>query len=184
MKKLFLAVTLALSACATSSDLSDGEDPRNSNKMTDFEINVFETHGLAKSFIAQFESADLSIEEKTERVIAALNDVTLILRMEAHGIYVEYTSADGRFYMWYPENEKVVTGRWGVQSSPFSVCFKFQDATHALTGEFEPNECVSYEQIASEAYVVDKRQGDVFDLSSKEIPYKKSAENLPPWPAN
>ncbi|MEM7084517.1 MAG: hypothetical protein AAF465_17495 [Pseudomonadota bacterium] len=174
---LLLSLVMALlGACAT--------DPRNAHQMEFEEALNFEDRALARYLSANLELADLNDEEITVRLNQALNDVTTIVKQTGHGIYVEYTAPDGRLFMWYPNNFGVVAGTWGISDefSPPRACFKYFNAAHGVTGEYEPNECVPTEQILGEAYVIDKRDGDVFELSSKGIPYSKSAGNLPPWP--
>lgn len=167
---------LLLAACAS--------DPRNAHQMDFDDALSFNDRSSEKLAIAAVRLAGLSEGQIREELIAALTDVTAIVKQRGHGIYVEYTAPDGRLYMWYPGNYGLVTGTWGISESfsPPRACFKYQAAYHGVTGEFEPNECVSAAQTLSEAYVVEKRSGDVFELSSKGIPYAKSAGNLPPWP--
>lgn len=174
----FLAASvlaLLLGACAS--------DPRNANQMAFEDALRFNDQSAAKLVAAQMEVASLSDDEIRERLRDTLSDVTAIVKQTGHGIYVEYTDLEGRLFMWYPGNAGVVRGRWGIseQFSPPRACFKYFSAYHGVTGEFEPNECVSVEQTIGGAYVIDKRKGDAFGLS-KGIPYMKSSGNLPPWP--
>ncbi len=159
-------------------------DPRNHNQMVFEDALNFNDRSVSKLSAARTAISDFDDDQVREALTKTLNDVTAIVKQSGHGIYVEYTAPDGRLYMWYPRNAGVVTGTWGISDSfsPPRACFKYIAARHGITGEFEPNECVSVEQTLSEAYVIDKRQGDVFQLSTEGIPYSKSAGNLPPWP--
>lgn len=163
-------------ACAT--------DPRNANQMTFEQALAFERQSTLKLIEARAALREMSHEEVSARLLAELSDITTIVKQTGHGIYVEYTSPDGRLYMWYPGNFATVGGTWGILESysPPRACFKYYGAYHGVTGEFEPNECVPAAQTLSNAFVVDKRQGDAFGLSTGGIPYQKSAGNLPPWP--
>lgn len=163
-------------ACAT--------DPRNANQMTFEQALAFERQSSGKLRVARAELSEMSREEVRARLLAELTDVTTIVKQTGHGIYVEYTAPDGRLYMWYPGNFVTVGGTWGIADGYTTprACFKYFGAYHGVTGEFEPNECVSAAQTLSGAFVVDKRAGDVFGLSTGGIPYQKSAGNLPPWP--
>lgn len=163
-------------ACAT--------DPRNANQMTFEQALAFEQQSSVKLREARALVREMSHEEVSVRLVAELSDVTTIVKQTGHGIYVEYTAPDGRLYMWYPGNFVTVGGAWGIVESysPPRACFKYYGAYHGVTGEFEPNECVPAAQTLSNAFVVDKRQGDVFGLSSEGVPYTKSAGNLPAWP--
>lgn len=171
-----LFILLLLSACAS--------DPRNANQMAFEDALSFDDRSVTRLSDTQSAIALLDDKQIREQLTEALTDVTAILKQRGHGIYVEYTAPDGRLFMWYPRNFGVVSGTWGISDSfsPPRACFKYLAATHGVTGEYEPNECVSVEQTLSEAYVIDKRRGDVFELSTRGIPYSKSTGNLPPWP--
>ena len=174
---LLAASTIALqSGCAT--------DPRNSNQMVFEDALAFNDWSSERLSRAEIEIRELDNDQIRERLKETLSDVTSIVKQTGHGIYVEYTAPDGRLFMWYPGNAVVVTGAWGISESfaPPRACFRYFSAYHGVTGEYEPNECVAAVQTLSEAYVIDKRAGDVFELSTKGIPYSKSAGNLPPWP--
>jgi len=143
----------------------------------------FDERSSARLAEAQAAITAMSDDQIRARLTEALADVTVIVKQRGHGIYVEYTAPDGRLFMWYPGNIGVVMGTWAIPDSfsPPRACFKYLEAHHGVTGEYEPNECVSAEQTLSGAYVIDQRTGDVFALSTKGIPYSKSAGNLPPW---
>lgn len=159
-------------------------DPRNANQMAFEDAIAFSDQSAEKLSTAQVEIQGMDNDQIRARLIGALSDVTSIVKQTGHGIYVEYTSADGRVLMWYPGNGGIVAGTWGISDllSPPRACFRYFAAYHGVTGEYEPNECVPAEQTLSGAYVIEKRAGDVFELSTKGIPYSKSAGNLPPWP--
>jgi hypothetical protein len=171
-----VALACVLSACAS--------DPRNANQMAFEDALNFASLSEQRMAKGYEELAGLSDEDVRQRLVEKLSDVTAIVKQTGHGIYVEYTAPDGRLFMWYPGNGGTVTGTWGISEnfSPPRACFKYFGAYHGVTGEFEPNECVATAQTLSGAYVVDSRPGDVFALSTKGIPYSKSAGNLPPWP--
>ncbi|MEO0574338.1 MAG: hypothetical protein AAF004_02660 [Pseudomonadota bacterium] len=173
---IVLSLIVIQSGCAS--------DPRNANQM-DFEDALeFSDQVIAKQIVAESELRNLDNDQVRERLNEALSDVTAIVKQTGHGIYVEYTAPDGRLFMWYPGNMVTVGGTWGISDafSPPRACFRYFSAYHGVTGEYEPNECVTASQTLSEAYVIDKRAGDVFELSTKGIPYTKSSGNLPPWP--
>ena len=174
-------IGFALMACLLAGCASD---PRNANQMAFEDAVAFDDISSARLAETRLALAGLSNDEIRLQLNEKLSDVTAIVKQRGHGIYVEYTAPDGRLYMWYPGNGGVVTGTWGISDafSPPRACFKYFGAYHGVTGEFEPNECVSNEQTLSGAYLVDSRSGDVFKLSTKGIPYSKSAGNLPPWP--
>jgi len=177
LKSILSVVCLALLAACAS-------DPRNANQMAFEDAVNFDKRADAKLAQARSAIAGMSVDEIRKAQIEALSDVTAIIKQTGHGIYVEYTAPDGVVYMWYPGNGGTVVGKWGISDafSPPRACFKYFAAYHGVTGEFEPNECVSAAQTLSGAYVIDKRKGDVFGLATNRIPYVKSAGNLPAWP--
>lgn len=177
--KLMITAFMAtgiLAACAS--------DPRNSNQMAFEDAVNFNTQSTERLSAIRSEIGNLTDAEVKQALLDKLSDVTAIIKQTGHGIYVEYTAPNGQLLMWYPGNGGVVGGTWGISEdfSPPRACFKYFSAYHGVTGEFEPNECVSSEQTLSSAYIVDSRKGDVFELRTKGIPYSKSAGNLPPWP--
>lgn len=169
-------VAVWLSACTTA--------PHIETRMTDAEIERFEVQSVSKYILAGDKVAAMTDEEVGEALADALTDLTSIVHQQGHGIYVEYTAPDGLLFQWYPQNASLVRGTWGISrgSSPPRACFRYQGSYHGVTGEFEPNECVPAVQVLSDAFVLDERKGDPFGLSTKGIPYMKSADDLPRWP--
>ena len=171
-------LALFLGACASS--------PPVMMDMPAEDATAFEDKAVVRWIEASAAIEKMTDEEVRAALVAELSDRTSIVRQEGHGIYVEYTAPDGRFFSWYPANTSVEQGIWSVADagSPPEACFQYKDSYHPLTGEFEPKECVPAVQIIGRVYVVDSRKGDVFELSTKGIPYAKTAEDLPVWPAN
>lgn len=125
-------------------------------------------------------------EEMRTALIDAVKNQTKIIYQDGHGVYIEYTAPDGRLFMWYPGNNKVVYGEWGVQkvkNKPL-MCFKYFNSYHGVTGEFEPEECINQMQILSQSSVLDLWEGDAFNLASGKLPYKKSKTDIPDWPTD
>jgi hypothetical protein len=48
--------------------------------------------------------------QQGEAMTALVSDRTIIYDQQGHGVFVEYTSSDGRVFMWYPRNSGVVRG--------------------------------------------------------------------------
>lgn len=177
MRKLIsFATFIFLVACATHP--SDGV-------MIDGDrYDSFVQGASSRLAIAEEKIAILSDEEISSQLRESLSDRTGVILQKGHGIYLEYTSADGDLAMWYPYNGRVVNGSWGINSdySPPQACFKYNNARHGVTGEYEPNECVSPAQTIGKIHLLDERAGDPFNLSSGTIPYPKEAGNIPIWP--
>ncbi len=123
-------------------------------------------------------------EELEAALKEAVYDQTKIVVQYGHGVFVEYTAPDGHLYMWYPGNTDIVHGEWGVtkvKKKP-RVCFKYRNAYHGVTGEFEPKECIDPIQTLSQSFVIERRRGDGFGLASGKIPYRKGKTDIPDWP--
>ncbi len=129
------------------------------------------------------EVATMTPGQQGEAMAAAVTDRTIIYYQKGHGVYVEYTSADGRLFMWYPRNGGVVRGTWGLRTmgGP-KLCYQYRNAVHSVTGEYEPDECISPEQMLNGEAVLDSRSGDPFGLAKGTIPYPKSPRDVPAWP--
>ena len=171
-------LALCLGACATS--------PPVMMDMLAEDAAAFEDQAVVRWMNASTAIGDMTDEEVGAALVEELSDRTSIVRQDGHGIYVEYTAPDGRFFSWYPLNTSVEKGTWSIAEagSPPEACFNCKDSYHPLTGEFEPEECVPAVQIIGRAYEVDSRAGALFALGTKGIPYAKTAEDLPVWPAD
>jgi len=57
---------------------------------------------------------------------------TALSYMPGHGNQVEYLDAEGGAHLWYPGNQRVLHGRWDVQSTNGAsrICFKYGDDTY------------------------------------------------------
>jgi hypothetical protein len=129
--------------------------------------------------------AAMTPEQQGESMTALVNDRTIIYYQQGHGVYVEYTAADGRLFMWYPRNGGVVRGTWGLRAmSGPKLCYQYRNSVHGVTGEYEPNECIPPEQKLVGASVLDSRSGDPFGLAQGTIPYPKSPRDVPDWPTS
>ena len=129
------------------------------------------------------EIAAMSPQQQADAMIAAVTDRTIIYYQRGHGVYVEYTSADGRLFMWYPRNGGVVRGTWGLRDIDGPVlCYQYRNAVHGVTGEYEPNECIPPDQKLLGEAMLDSRSGDPFGLAKGVIPYPKGPRDIPAWP--
>jgi hypothetical protein len=121
--------------------------------------------------------------QQGEAMIAAVNDRTVIYYQYGHGVFAEYTSADGKVFMWYPRNKRVVYGTWGLRDfgGP-KLCYQYRNATNPVTGEYEGDECIPPRQKLVAAELLDSRPGDPFGLAAGKLPYSKSKFDVPEWP--
>jgi len=60
---------------------------------------------------------------------ASYSGNTFVYYGRAHGVQVEYYSANGRNYLWYPGNRRAVPGRWKL-SNKKTICFQYGGNTY------------------------------------------------------
>ena len=127
--------------------------------------------------------AAMDPQQQGAAMVEAVRDRTITYFQPGHGVFVEFTRADGRLFMWYPRNKSVVHGTWGLRdfNGP-KLCYKYLASAHGVTGEYEPTECIEPEQKLLEEFVLDSREGDPLGLSAGQIPYRKSSLDVPDMP--
>jgi hypothetical protein len=136
-------------------------------------IEIRETEGgpVATYSPAEFEA----------RVRTHFADETTLTYSKIHGWQAEYTSADGKAYLWYPGNKVILHGSWRV--SAMSVCFRYEEESYnPATGrrgnqeECQPGTVAVFEKS-------EQRPGDAFHLSAG-LPYVRGHEDKPAWPGS
>jgi len=122
----------------------------------------------------------MSDELKSQRDVATpfpASGVTYASFDSGHGYQVEYLSADGHAYLWYPGNNRPVVGAWKRVLD--EVCYQYGNNT------FNPEtlqrggswNCDYVGELGF--YVVAYQSGDVFGLTSGRIPYIRDQCDLP-----
>ncbi|MCR9239793.1 MAG: hypothetical protein NXH87_00315 [Rhodobiaceae bacterium] len=93
---------------------------------------------------------------------------TALSYMPGHGNQVEYLDAEGGAHLWYPGNQRVLHGRWDVQSTNGAsrICFKYGDDTYnpetgTRGGDWK---CGNPQQYIF--FTVDRMDGDPFSLAT------------------
>lgn len=178
MKAVVVAIILGLGPIAA---LAKDASPR---VLTKEDANKMASLGGTKEKAARATLKTLSKQQLSAALSEKLSDVTAIVYQRGYGVYIEYTAADGRDRMWFPGNTGVVSGIWGVReirNGP-RACFHYFNSVDAVTGEFESTECIAPVKTLSESDVIDRRSGDVFNLLSGRIPYRKDMFSIPAWP--
>jgi hypothetical protein len=145
------------------------------------EAGRFVVAGAGKQAEAAARIRGQSDEQVSTALTEALSGKSKLIYQEGHGVFVEYTAPDGQLRMWYPNNQGVVRGSWGIRriKNKMRACFRYNAAVNPVSGEFEPTECVSAAQTLSEANALKVWPGDVFGLMSDKIPYRKGVMDLP-----
>jgi hypothetical protein len=123
------------------------------------------------------------VSEKELIARTALDPVVRSQRLAEIAAMSPQQQADGRLFMWYPRNGSVVRGTWALRDMDGpEVCDQYRNAVHGVTGEYEPNECISPQQKLLGEAVLDSRNGDPFGLARGVIPYPKAPRDIPAWP--
>lgn len=93
---------------------------------------------------------------------------------DSDGTRVEYNTANGKTYLWYPGNAEIVPGKWKLKRNGKSVdiCFKFPAG--ATTGQAAGD----WQCRGVQVYLEGQRSpGDVFELSkAKAVPFALSRD--------
>lgn len=64
----------------------------------------------------------------TEEIAEKVSGKTIRTSSHAHGSQYEYFSPDGRTYLWYPSNRRIVQGEW--KSRFTRICFRYGPDTY------------------------------------------------------
>ena len=111
-----------------------------------------------------------------------VSDRTNMFYGSSHGTQIEYTSADGRAYLWYPGNNVVLPGFWKIDEAyqsfhrpqgitVLSICFRYGANTYnPATGHQGASWECSSSAIADVSRIADSKQGDLFGLSQRQTP--------------
>jgi hypothetical protein len=120
-----------------------------------------------------------------EQATELMKDRTILTFDKIYGPQIEYTSAHGISYLWYPGNQAILRGQWYIRdeevgftqeserfvSKAARLCFYYGPYTYnpstRRTGEPECQNAGVYE-----ARVVESRAGDVLGLSGTDnVPF-------------
>lgn len=152
------------------------------------EVSIKELDQRTKLAQAELEQREAAVsamtpEQQGAAMVAQVKNRTIVFYQSGHGVYAEYTSADGRVFMWYKRNKNVVYGAWGLKDfdGP-KLCYKYFNSVNGVTGTFEPTECIPPRQALIGEHILDSRPGDPFGLATGKLPYSKTANDVPDWP--
>ena len=96
---------------------------------------------------------------------------TMLLDDQFGGVAVEYMSADGRAYLWYRGEAKVVAGRWRLKP-PNEICFSYPGYVFDYAPSIGPGEWFCMTFSVYYGALIAKRDGDRFELSRGSVPFK------------
>lgn len=170
--KIFLA-GLILSAVATLGGCA------NYSKIDTLGPTVEEISKLPVSDAAQF-IADKSIMtyQGEQRVcssyyVIGTTYVPNCYSQPGHGTQIEYFGSDGRAFLWYPGNSRIVPALWELRPGTLShsICFKYSKRSYNPLTKQDGSRwnCISLGHWAKD--IVEKRSGDIFKLSTGRVPH-------------
>lgn len=136
---------------------------------------------------------NVSLEESTRiteaQARAALSNKTSLSLSRGHGPQIEYASADGRVFLWYPGNTVVLSGEWEVRKANYSKrtmkvdgsvtefaaplaldCFRYHGNTYNPVTRTRGNRWECQASGVSKAGRVEIANGDIFGLSQRTEP--------------
>ncbi|MHC5652924.1 hypothetical protein [Stappia sp.] len=101
----------------------------------------------------------------------AMSDRTSVSYMPGHGTQISYTSADGRSWLWYPGNSRILEGRWKLDDSKdyLQVCYDYGAGTRNPTMKKagSSTQCGNFHN--QEIFTLDTKRGDVFGLAGAAV---------------
>lgn len=118
-----------------------------------------------------------------EEARALFSDQTRVSYDHAHGTQVTYTAPDGGTHLWYPGNAVILHGTWEIRPAGVgiarpavsipadlqTICFQYPNSYNPYApGRGDRPECAAVHVMTQRG--VDRVQGDVFGLSSRNTP--------------
>lgn len=88
----------------------------------------------------------------------------------SHGTQIEYLSPDGKAFLWYPGNARIVTGQWKLEGA--DICFAYGGNTYnPVTGTRGGAwECMSLR--TQQRGLAERAEGDIFGLARRrQVPF-------------
>lgn len=167
------------------------EDPLVRIEPTVHKVTLLELQAELRSFAASTPAmaklpyfSDLlnSSRYTPEETPDLLKDRTVMTFDKVHGAQIEYTSADGVAYLWYPGNKIILRGQWYIRDDDVGftngdqrfeatagrICYYYGPGTYnPATNRGDKPECQNAG--IHEARVVDSRPGDVLGLSKASV---------------
>ncbi|MEL6425938.1 MAG: hypothetical protein AAFQ33_10845 [Pseudomonadota bacterium] len=116
----------------------------------------------------------LTAAASPENIFAFLADTTFIHYSDDHGTQIWYVGPEGRLFLWYPGNRRVVDGYWKVEYDPdikdSQVFYRYPNSYNPVTrqlGDSWKTSDRTYYMMARHRMLV----GDPFNLSSGKTPF-------------
>ncbi len=139
------------------------------------------------------EKAEITALAQPENLKRFLGNTTSRSFSYQHGTQVEYLGADGRAFLWYPGNDKLVPGTWTASLSGRrpQICFgydiraKIRDDYMSETSRKNlaaKGPLISRECQPARVYLLTREEivdGDPLRLGSGKMPFELSKENAP-----
>lgn len=115
-------------------------------------------------------SGELATGEKQKAAAYPSPDTTFLTFDQGHGYQVSYIGEDNRIWLWYPGNSRSLPGTYEVKKP--RICFSYEGPTYnPISGDRSGTSCTLLHWVRRR--VLSSAQGDIFNLSSGEVPYKR-----------
>lgn len=100
---------------------------------------------------------------------------------QAHGFQVNYLSADGKAWLWYPGNTKAVSEEWKRKrvSGQEAVCWRHPSNSYNPVLKKRGGSFACELLSISQRTIVARLKGDTFKLSSGKVPYRLNRCSAP-----
>ena len=182
LKLLGMVLSLMLTTAATDAiaDFTTPWPKQMTRELASKVVEDSEQHErVAKVLIKGWTDAQL-----TEALTARLANQTHVIYQPGYAVYIEFTGDDGTVLMWFPGNRNVVHGIWKIvdRNGTPEACYHYLNSHNAVTGEFENTECIDPAQTIAAMGVLAARTGDIYNLRSGNIPYRKETTDIPALP--
>ena len=110
-----------------------------------------------------------------EMVTQGYSNRTVLTVDRQHGTQVRYFADNGRTFLWYPGNNRIVAADWRVQSQDrdgFALCFKHGTQTFAPVSGSSGRVWKCSGSVAQALAMTDEIvAGDPFNLSNGAVPF-------------
>lgn len=106
-------------------------------------------------------------------------ETTYLSFSHSHGFQVNYLGANGRSWLWYPENTRGVAETWRVDVSKRAVCWGHPaNSYNPVTGKSGGGESCELLSIGRRV-TISKLDGDPFGLANGTVPYRREKCTAP-----
>lgn len=169
---LFLSIPMVLAGCGPSKEVLQQEQ--------DLFVQAWDKKSTCGNTENDAPAARAIVEKDRLRGLTrytradapeSMADRTDVSYMPGHGTQISYTSADGRSWLWYPGNPRILEGRWKLDDSKdyLQVCYNYGPGTrNPMMKDAGPGfQCGNFQH--QNVFTLDTKRGDVFGLTGARV---------------